>query len=266
MSQQGDKQSAFSLSSMVPQARDLQEEVRDRPFNDTIMSGINQFMEGLASPELGYNGQVLQFFRLLGLRPENLTGGMTKFANLMKAFNWSSLGAFSVGTRFLNWSGGEAITVTDTTTETSVLPAGEGVKVIPSVLLIEGSVVQIKGYATISDQGNPDFRVRFFMQNKVILDTGTVGLSSNTDELLCLDASVVIEEDSSVSEVMAHGCITISSDIVLPLINMSGNTLDTTIPVSFDMTVEWGTASANNSITWDITTVETGNVLEPGII
>jgi hypothetical protein len=153
------------------------------------------------------------------------------------------------------------ITVTNTTTETSVLGASQNgsTKTIEAGLARVGRFFIVRVYGAVTTTGTPTLTVRLKLGSTTIGNTGAVAMANNTAS----NAAFLIEALISVYTTGATGTVNVPSLKVSYPTSQGGamnafsggagsgpgtTVVDLTVAQTFDVTVQWGTASASNTV------------------
>lgn len=143
----------------------------------------------------------------------------------------------------------DTVTVANTVTETTLSGTGVGSLTIPANFFIIGRTLRIRGFGYHSSTGNPTITLRFKLGSTTIgTVTGASGNGSNDGfefdgVLTCrtTGASGTIQAQGSYQELQPNGLIEGGG-------NTSTTTINTTTSQTLSITVQWGTASASNTI------------------
>ena len=151
------------------------------------------------------------------------------------------------------------VTVANTTTETSVLGAAQAgsTKTIEAGLARVGRTFYVRLYGTLGITGTPTLRLRIKLGSTTIVDTtaATINVPSSGGGFL-IEGVLSIRAVGASGEVMGH---TLKGTIT-PFGSAGGNMLgfaataavtpvDFTVAQAIDVTVQWGTANAANTLT-----------------
>lgn len=148
-------------------------------------------------------------------------------------------------------------TVADTTTETSLIGSGEGTLTIPANTLAPGRVYRLYIQGYLSDTGNPTLDIKCTLGGTEIVSTGAFTLNTNiTDAGYESNIDFVCRTAGATGTVVAHGLFDYDNGTLRDMTKKTATTIDTTVDNAIDVTVTWGTASASNTITGQITIVE----------
>ncbi len=145
-------------------------------------------------------------------------------------------------------------TVANTASETSLIDGGVGSLVIQANTFKVGDTIRVFLQGYHSAVSNPTIRIRIKitgMGSVVLLDTGAVLTANSTNDLCELAALLTIRSLGATGSIIGHGYWQElgSGPNNFPMINTGAITFDSTIDQTFDVTIEWGTASASNTIT-----------------
>jgi hypothetical protein len=142
-----------------------------------------------------------------------------------------------------------AVTVANTTTETTLL--GSGNKVLPANFFSAKRTLRFNGYGFHSATGVANIRIRVKLNSTTILDTGSLASGVSTDQLVDLKALATCVTPGSSGTLWAQGFYQEQGGGVnaFPMVNNATSAIDTTIAQTIDVTVQWDTASASDSIT-----------------
>jgi hypothetical protein len=222
------------------------------------------------SDQVGSNWEV-------GIGTYTLSGTTLSRITVLASSNSGSLVSFGSNTKdvFLTcpanvamnalFTGTASVTVGNTGTETSLMPAGIGSLTIPANFLIPGKTlrVKLKGYySTTTVPGN--VTANFKLGGTTVVTTGAdaaVGSLTNLFWEAEVDVTCVTVGSSGTAwiqgkvllEVAALGCD------VNGMTNTTTTTLNTTTGLAIDFTWTWGTANASNTITLTNCSIELVN-------
>lgn len=146
-------------------------------------------------------------------------------------------------------------TVTNTTTETTILPTGVGSKTLAANFFLVGKTVSITGggvYSTTTVPGNLVINVKY---GSTVVATGTITnlLNSASNRAFQFDVTVVCRTTGSSGTVICDGNLDYETSASLVArtalaLNNSGSTttINTTTSNAIDITATWATASTSN--------------------
>jgi len=149
-----------------------------------------------------------------------------------------------------------SVTVTNTTTETTVIGTGIGQTTVASGFIYLATTMRflVLGHMSTAAAVPGTFRVRIKIGSVTIADTGAQTLPANvTNGQLFLVAFCTCRTNGASGTVFSQGRITIPASVLTdanwPMVNTATSTIDTTASQTFDITVEYGTANASNTVT-----------------
>lgn len=156
-------------------------------------------------------------------------------------------------------------TVTNTTTETSIIGTGVGTMTLPANLLVAGKTIRLRigGVYSTPIASTPSLVIKVKFASTVIATVTTSGLLSGATTLE-FDGEVLItcRTTGASGTVMVHGDIEyatgVGGTISVDSLNNAGatTTVDTTASSLLDVTVIWDTATSTRIAKSTITTVE----------
>lgn len=155
-------------------------------------------------------------------------------------------------------------TVADTTDETTLFGAGQGSPTIDGYYFMGGNPGQLIRVHLEGTIGTavllPSLRIRVKMGGVTFMDsTATTVLSISGDRRFALDARFVVRDTNSPADVAGFGMFTYSTGVTgTGALELSGsvNSVDLTLSQEIEVTAQWGTASASNTITTHMATIE----------
>lgn len=148
-------------------------------------------------------------------------------------------------------------TVANTTSETSIIGTGVGTLTLPANTLSVGRQVHMHLFGYLGTTGTPTLRIRWKAGSTVLADTTAQTLSASISgnewfeaflDLTCRSVGVT---GTVIGQGMFRyhlGAGAAGTDM-LEALNTSPVTLDTTATQALDVTAQWGTANASNTIT-----------------
>lgn len=166
---------------------------------------------------------------------------------------------------YVNTSVPAGNTVDNTTSETAFDSDYE----IGANQLQPGSVVRLKLYGVFStDAVAPTIRIRVDLDSTTVLDSGAVTLTAGlTNEGWTLEGVLVCQTDGATGDIEAQGfvefALSASDGQVVNLANTAPITIDTTTSQTLAVSVEWGAADTDNTITLREMTVDLIDAVTP---
>lgn len=154
---------------------------------------------------------------------------------------------------------GNSTVVSATTSETTLIDGGVGTLSVPASGFSVGDSFRFDMAGVFSVGNNQTIRVRVKSGSVILLDSGTQAVTNITNDVWELSVNFTIRQiggagvASIVSLGMFHYSKTSNGNVEGFSFNTVNNTtFDTTISNTLDVTVEWGSSSASNSIYSDI--------------
>jgi len=144
-----------------------------------------------------------------------------------------------------------SVTVANTVAETTLIGAGVGSATIPAARLAAGTVVRVKARGTIGDTGTPTFRLKVKLGGVTYIDTTAIAFGAFTGRHgWQLEADITIRTNGAGGTALGNGIMMVSTagNPDLDSINEATTGINTTAANALDVTAQWGTANALNSI------------------
>lgn len=145
-------------------------------------------------------------------------------------------------------------TVANTVTETTLIGTGTGSLTLPVNFLAVAKAIEVEAWGTIATILTPTLRIKVKLGSTVVIDTTAATLLTITGtNLWNAKASIDCRTAGASGTVFGQGMamyytsVTGLSGIASP--NTTTSTVDTTATQVIDFTVQWGSASASNTIT-----------------
>ncbi len=171
--------------------------------------------------------------------------GKWQVTSLMN-LGYDSQAALNPGQR---WSKTADTTVADTTTETTVLDTGVGSKDFPANWAVAGRSAIIRFSGHFSTLLTPTLRFRVKIGSVTIEDSGAVATASGVASGLFFYECRVTFRSAGGSGTAFSQMLGWNGSVQIPAPSTGTSTIDTTAAQTLNVTVEWGTASASNTIT-----------------
>lgn len=152
-------------------------------------------------------------------------------------------------------------TVTNTTTETTLLGTGVGTKTLPANFFVAGKTIRIRVKGIKNDPGTHTLRIKAKYGATVVLDTGVQNSKATTGSTeFSVDTIITCRTTGASGTVMAQGEFIYFQDAITlyqnQMVNTAAITINTTTSNALDVTATWGTASATDTITGTNVTIE----------
>jgi hypothetical protein len=154
-------------------------------------------------------------------------------------------------------------TVTTTTTETTILGSGVGTKTLPANFLVAGKTIRITVKGIMSNAAAETLRIKVKAGSTVLLDTTATTVSGTlTNAYFQASGSFTCRTTGGSGTVFPSGSIgylNAGTGQGIPMVATAAVTLDTTASQALDVTATWGSASASDSISGQVVTIEAMN-------
>lgn len=154
-------------------------------------------------------------------------------------------------------------TIANSSVETTAIPTGVGTLSLPANFFSAGTVIRLKGggiFSTLITPGNLTVKMKLGSTTiaSVVISNLLAAASNNAFDF---EGTIICRSTGAGGTVMATGFITYDTGTLLRGVGALNNaggatTVDTTAVQTIDVTVQWQTANASNSITTTIATVE----------
>lgn len=145
-------------------------------------------------------------------------------------------------------------TVANTAAETLLLGSGVGSTTIAGGVLYPGRMIRFEQRGVLSTTGNPTLRYRIKVNGTDIIDTGATtmpGVPVNANFIMQTDLTCLTAGTNG--SVIASGGLTFQTTqgqltIACNWAPIQTTVIDTTATITFNSSVQWGTASPSNTI------------------
>ena len=172
-------------------------------------------------------------------------------SSAQKTTNFQPMDNYASGSLF---NATASTTVANTTIETTIFPSGTGTKTLDANFLAVAKTVEIELWGTIASTGTPTLRIKFKLGSTIVIDTTAATLSTITGtNIWRATATIDCRTAGGSGTVFGQGMVSYHTGasglagIASP--NTTTSTIDTTTTQVIDVTAQWGTASASNTIT-----------------
>ena len=152
--------------------------------------------------------------------------------------------------------------VAATTAETTIIGLGVGQLSIPANGFQVGDAFHAKLGGHVSCANGETLRIRIKESSIVLADTGVMTLNATSNDFWEIEADFVIRATGSAgtAAILSNGQFVYIRNTNLNYDGVGFNTLentnfDTTVPSTLEITAEWGSNNAANSITTDVFTL-----------
>jgi len=163
---------------------------------------------------------------------------------------------------FLVWTGLSTTTVNSaliTNPETSMFTSGQGYAGIPANWLKVGSRIQIQAIGYLNTLLTPSLRFRTKMGGATVWDSNTFVLSALSNLLCVVEIEVIVRTVGTGGTIQVQGWVQYGSTR-LSAINTTTSTVNTTVDLPIDVTVQWGTLALGNAFTTTQSTITIFNM------
>ena len=154
-----------------------------------------------------------------------------------------------------------SVTVANTTTETSLLGTGVGSATLPANFAVAGRSIRVRSYGYISKTATPTATLRIKIGTVTIITSVGSLPSGLSNALVEFDFTFRFATIGATGTIIGQGSTKITSGAFVSsvgraLVMTAPATIDTTIANTLDVTYQWGTASASNTVTMTNATIE----------
>lgn len=156
----------------------------------------------------------------------------------------------------LKFSQTATVTVGNTAAETTLTGAGQGSRTLAANTLAAGSILRVRARGYMSATGVVTLELKVKLGAVTILDTTALGAPTVTNGLFDLDCLVACRTTGATGTVIAEGELTVGGSAPFGIANTSTATIDTTTINVVDITAQWGSALAGDTISATILTIE----------
>jgi hypothetical protein len=150
-------------------------------------------------------------------------------------------------------------TVANTAAETTLLTSGTGTLTIPANFLSAGKTIRINVLGTYSDTANPTMNIKVYLGATVVMTTGAITSNNATNQTFEVRGVITCYTTGVSGTVWGQGYLVqtaAASTGRFSMANTAATTIDTTASNTINVSVKWGSASASNTITTSVVTVE----------
>jgi hypothetical protein len=139
--------------------------------------------------------------------------------------------------------------IASTTAETTLVAAGAGSMTLVANYLEPGTSLRILARGTWANVAQPNRQWRIKLGSTVILDTGVNQMPKDvTAEPWAMEAVIVCRTIGKTGSVVGAGSVA-SVSVHRDFGPQTPVAIDTTKPLTLDITAKWGTANAGNTVT-----------------
>lgn len=200
---------------------------------------VNQSVDSNASPKF----LAVQLGSILKITP--MAGFLEFDGNLTYSTDASLMRAALMRTLFTQTT---SVTVANTVTETTLIGSGIGTVTLPANYGFSGKTLMFEGFGYHSATAAPTIRIRIYKGTTVLLDTGAQSSGNSTNALIQIRAQITWRSSTSVSAQGFYQEEGTGTPNNFQMVNTAPVTVNATSE-ALSITVQWGTASASNTIT-----------------
>jgi len=144
-----------------------------------------------------------------------------------------------------------SVTVANTVTETAISGTGIGTLTLPANFFVVGKTITLKLMGFHSSTGGVTIRVKVKFGSTVILDTTALASKTDTNAMIEVSGMITCRTTGVSGTVIGQGFYSEFGTTVddFQMVNTATTTIDTTASQAVSVSVQWGTASASNTIT-----------------
>lgn len=149
------------------------------------------------------------------------------------------------------------LNISNSDAETSLIGTGRGSLVIPANYLLEGRSIKVHIHGYHSSVGNCLLTIKVKL-NGTVVATNAVASGNGNDDGFYLHAEITCRQTGEAGKVSVGGHYeeTHNTGSTIGLVQIGETTIDTTIDQTLDVTWAWAVADHGNSITSQLTLVE----------
>lgn len=153
------------------------------------------------------------------------------------------------GAGTVQFTGGASKTVSNTASETTLVATVTGTQTLSAGALSEvGRQLRIEAWGYISDLLTPTLELKFKLGSTAILDTGAITLATLTgNKLWHFVGTATVQTSGASGKLIGQGQFTYNQ-LITDILNTAQASIDTTTSLVADLTAQFGTASASNTI------------------
>lgn len=156
-------------------------------------------------------------------------------------------------------------TIANTTTETTLFGTGVGSLTLPANFWEVGKIIRMEIHGDMSDTGNPTAEVRVKFGSTTLTDSTAITLKglSGTEQWECIVIITcrTVGTTGTLEAVVDFEYETTTGSSAIERLDVAGTltTVNTTVSSAMDITFQWGTANASNTITSDVAFIDVLN-------
>jgi acyl-coenzyme A thioesterase PaaI-like protein len=144
-------------------------------------------------------------------------------------------------------------TIASSAAETTLTAAGVGSLTLPANFFRTGKTIRVRARGYVSDTGTPTFRVKIKLGSTIVLDTTAIAFAGTiANDQWFVEGIITCRTTGASGTVMGQGSYSAETNVNsnrAAMTNTATTTIDTTASQAVDVTWQWGTSSASNTIT-----------------
>lgn len=144
--------------------------------------------------------------------------------------------------------------VTNTTTETTIVGTGAGVKTLKANSLVAGRTIRIRVRGKLTNTSTPLLTLKIKFGSTVVATTAVTLPSSLANDYIEYTVNLTCRTTGGSGTILPTSQFIYNASVTGSV--ATAVTVDTTIDEAIDVTATWGAASASNSITGSLITIE----------
>lgn len=144
----------------------------------------------------------------------------------------------------------QAVTVANSTTETTVIGTGEGSLTFQKNSLAVGKTFKVTALGYYSNTSTPTLTVKLKAGSTVLLSSGAITTTASaSNRAFKFEGIVTVYSLGASGTVRGGGKVEEVGSATTGIAGTSAVTVDTTANQTLNLTVQWGTANSSNTIT-----------------
>lgn len=149
-----------------------------------------------------------------------------------------------------------SVTVGNSALETTLLGAGQGSLTLPANFFAAGKSIRFRMSGVLSATGSPTIRLRLYFGATVILDSTALTSANPTNGLFEVNGVLTCRTTGGSGTVFAQGSFMEAGTTSFGIPTTTTSVIDTTATQVVNLTVQWGTAAAGDTLTATNFTIE----------
>jgi len=152
----------------------------------------------------------------------------------------------------------QTVTVGNSNTETTLVGTGVGSATLPANFFFAGKSIKLRMSGVYSSTGSPTITVKVKIGGSTFLTTGAATSGSGTNNVFEISANITCRSVGATGTIFAQGYYSEehAGGVLADMPNTAVTTIDTTGTLAINITVQWGTMAAGNTISATNFTIE----------